>query len=72
MRHERRLRDLRDQTGSLEEAILMLHTAAGIGALNLAKLVASVSDLTIVEAKRLVVRVIAPYRDELRSEVETH
>ena len=63
-RHESRLRGLREQVGSLEEAVRVLHTTAGLGALHIAGLVERVAGLPTEEAKRLVIRALAPDWEE--------
>jgi hypothetical protein len=59
-RHEARLRELLERLGSLEEAVRTLHLIAGIGALHISGLLERVADLPPLEAKRLVVRALAP------------
>lgn len=59
-RHEARLRELLARAGSMESAIRTLHLTAGLGALQLCGLVERVAGLPRQEAKRLVVRSLAP------------
>lgn len=63
-RHEARLRNLRAQFDSLEEAVCILHTTTGLGALPIAGLVERVAGLAAKDAKRLVVRALAPHENE--------
>lgn len=60
VRHEARLRELLGRSGSLVEAVRVLHAAAGLGAVHLCGLVARVADLSLGEARREVVRALAP------------
>jgi len=63
-RYAAKLRHLIEQGVPTEEAILILHTTTGVGALHLIRIVADVTELPTNDCKRLVTMSLSPFDDD--------
>ena len=62
--HVARLNNLIETAGSVKEAVLILHTTTGIGAIDLVTIVAHALKVSAYEAKKRVVNSLSPVADE--------
>ncbi len=62
--HASRLEHLIGSTKSVSEAVLILHTTTGIGAIDLVPVIVKALRISVVEAKKLVINSLSPYANE--------
>ncbi len=59
-----RFQNLLETSKEIEEAVLILHTTSGIGAISLIAVIANVLCISTAEAKKLVVNSLSPFTHE--------